>query len=179
MSPGFQQCCELRGVVPGSGYVRGSGRWRGRLPWLLRLLLCHLLPAWCLMAVLAASASASSDVPAPMCAPNAASIAATEEVPEVERARFEALPCEAQLLLSRWQLDAPELGRKAVSVSSGERTPPPPPPPPSGRDDAASGAAPVLLGRCGVVAVQFGAVAGLAPRLGHPQGLFRPPSQRA
>jgi hypothetical protein len=53
-------------------------------------------------------------LPAPMCDPDAASVAAQDEIPEIDRGRFESLPCEAQLLLSRWQPDVPEVGRRAV-----------------------------------------------------------------
>src|SRR5688572_12707682 len=104
--------------------------------WLLRL-----LPAWgrllaCAATIVVGSAflarsaaaleapavgaGAPADEPAPMCAPYGASVVAADDIPEVDRGHFEALPCEAQLLLAGLRPDAPEPGSKSVSLQGGE-----------------------------------------------------------
>jgi hypothetical protein len=50
-----------------------------------------------------------------MCDPSAASVAARPDIPEVDRGRLQELPCEAQLWMAEWQLDAPDFeGLKAA-----------------------------------------------------------------
>ena len=120
-----------------------------------------------------------AEEPAPMCDPNGASVAAREEVPEIDRGHFEALPCEAQLLLSGWRLDALELGCRAMA--SGEREPPAPLPSlaPRMRQDAVGEHGISFPARAEPALMVLSVREGLAPRRGHGRPLFRPPVARA
>jgi hypothetical protein len=153
---------------------------RGRL---LRLLLCYLLPVWCCIAgaagtAFAASGSEAPGEPAPMCDPDGASVAAPEDIPEVDRGRFEALPCEAQLMLSGWRPDMPELGRKATSCRDAEPAPVQHTSPPPQRFEGARALAVPFPIRPAPESAYFGAAEELAPSRGHERGLFRPPVAR-
>jgi hypothetical protein len=159
-----------------------------RLHWLLRMLAVHLLPTWCCLVFFAGSASAMApdgllqhgDEPAPMCDPDGASVVAADDIPEVDRGHFETLPCEAQLLLAGWRLDAPELGRKAVSVRDAEQPSPAQHAAPSRlRSEGARTAIAVFPSRSEPMLGVFAAAAGLAPSRGHLRTLFRPPVARA
>jgi hypothetical protein len=155
----------------------------GAKRWLLRLLIGYLLPAWCCIAGAAATAEAATgtdaaDEPAPMCDPDGASVVAPENIPEVDRGRFEALPCEAQLLLSGWRLDVPELGRKAASCRDGEAAPVHHASPPPQRFEGARTLAVLFPVRSEPQSAFWGAGEALAPSRGHERGLFRPPVAR-
>jgi hypothetical protein len=149
---------------------------------LRRFLLCQLLAVWCLLVLGAGSASAmaSGDVPAPMCDPDGASVAAGEDIPEVDRGHFEALPCEAQLLLASWRADAPELGRKPVSVRDADPAAPHrPAQPPGARYEGACEVSVPFPGRAEPAPAVFSGRDGLAPSRGHARAPFRPPVARA
>jgi hypothetical protein len=156
-----------------------SMQWR-----LLRFVICYLLPAWCCIVGAAPAASAATsaeapDEPAPMCDPDGASVAAPEDIPEVDRGRFEALPCEAQLLLSGWRLDMPEVGRKAASCRDAEPASPvhhttaPPQ-----RFEGARALTILFPTRPEPQSASFGVADEIAPSRGHERGLFRPPVVR-
>lgn len=179
----------------GFQHVRAKGRRSAgtpgiaarRLSWLVRCLVCHLLPAWCLVVLGAGSASAlapdrappRSEEPAPMCDPDGASVVAAEDIPEVDRGHFEALPCEAQLLLAGWRLDAPEPGSKAVSLRDGAPASPlQHAQPPRPRAEGARTEAAVFPSRSEPEVGDFSASVALAPSAGHTRGLFRPPAAR-
>jgi hypothetical protein len=149
----------------------------------IRLLVCQLLacfglwlasatiwaaPAW------AAPVSSSATEAAPMCDPDGASVAAGEVIPEVDRGHFEALPCEAQLLMAGWRPDAPEFGSKALRF---ERESPPPSPPelPRPRFDGARELAVPFPARAEPTLAASDLREGLAPSRGHVRGLYRPP----
>jgi hypothetical protein len=158
---------------------RGS-RWLAS--W-VRLLLCHVLAVGWLLLLGAGSASARSvsgtDVPAPMCDPEGASVDAGEDIPEVDHGRFEALPCEAQLLLAGWRLDAPELGSRAVSCNGTDGSAPSTPAPPPVRYEGACELGAAFPERAEPMPAAFSEREGLAPRRGHARTLFRPPVVRA
>jgi hypothetical protein len=181
MSLGFQLCSAAR-----LSWLRA--RTNGALRLLVQMLVCQLLPAgWLLLS--AASASASSfdaplnpvaSEPAPMCDPDAASVAAQDEIPEIDRGRFEALPCEAQLLLSGWQPDLPEVGRRAVRC--GDVDPPAPAqhadsvrPRPEGTRQAGV----PFPARSEPSMAAFGDCVGLGASRGFASVPFRPPVTRA
>ena len=182
MSLGFQLCSAARrarrpappvGVCPGA--PRGAA-----LRVLLRVLFVQLMPAaWLLFSASTASAlpvDSAAGEPAPMCDPDGASVAAQDEIPEIDHGRFEALPCEAQLLLSGWKLDAPELGRKAARCGGAEQPVP---------ADHADAPRPRSEGACqpGVpfparsepMRVEYGGLPGLGASRGHARVPFRPP----
>jgi hypothetical protein len=115
-----------------------------------------------------------------MCDPDGASVAAKDEIPEVDRGRFEALSCDAQLLIVGWRLDAPEFGRQAARVHDADpAVPPQPASPPPVRYDAAYQVSVPFPERSAPLAAIFHRGDGLAPRRGHARGLFRPPLTRA
>jgi hypothetical protein len=151
---------------------------------LARLLLCRLLPVWCVLTLGAGSASAMSTsgdaVPAPMCDPDGASVAAGDDIPEIDRGRFEALPCEAQLLLAGWRTDAPELGCKAAACHDGDSSlPSHSAQPPRFRYEGAAELGVPFPEHAEPVLASFADREGLAPSRGHARGLFRPPVARA
>lgn len=113
-----------------------------------------------------------------MCDPSAASVVARDEIPEVDRGHFEALPCEAQLLIAGWRPDAPELGRRAVSVEHRESPSPSPDSPPRPRYEAARELSLSFPERAEPTMAAFVAHKGVAPSRGHARGLFRPPVAR-
>jgi hypothetical protein len=165
---------------------RAPGRWRA-VHWLgrwLRLLLCQVLPVWCVMVLGAGSASAMvgagpADEPAPMCDPDGASVAAGEDIPEMDRGRFEALPCEAQLLLAGWRPDARELGCKALSSSDSDPAAPlHSAQSPRGRCEATCVVSVIIPRRAEPMAAVFSVGEGLSPRRGHARTPFRPPLTR-
>jgi hypothetical protein len=187
MSVAFRNCNVLRQWA-GAGRdtppsARGSlfrSLCAGRL---LRFLICYLLPAWCCIVAASADASAATstpvpDEPAPMCDPDGASVAAPEDIPEIDRGRFEALPCEAQLLLSGWRPDMPELGRKAVSCRDAEPAPVHHTPPPPQRFEGARAFTLSFPARPEPMLADFGEPGVLAPSRGHARGHFRPPVAR-
>ena len=161
---------------------------RGAPGWLVRLLVCHLLPVWCLLALGAAPASAASAAPppsalqapadaAPMCDPMGASVAALPEIPEVDGGRLEELPCEALLLMTGWRLDAPELGSKAALHDSEPHQPP------SfhhyrARYDGACDFSVGFPARGEPLVVDAPLRRGLGARPGHELGVYRPPVAR-
>jgi hypothetical protein len=191
MSIGFQLCSAAR-----LSWLRArmhAGFWRARaLRVSPHVLLCQLLVAgWLLLS--AGSASALSldgalepgldtvaSEPAPMCDPDAASVAAQDEIPEVDRGRFESLPCEAQLLLSGWQPDVPEVGRRAARCGDVD------PPVPAQHADAArprsegvEQAGVPFPARSEPLLAEFGARAGLGASCGFEPVPFRPPVTRS
>jgi hypothetical protein len=186
MSFGFQQTGSAGGLAHAA-----RGLAVPRLAGLVRWLVCRLLPVWCGLALFAGSAffarsaaalepsskTLGSEVPAPMCDPDGASVAAAEDIPEVDRGHFEALPCEAQLLLAGWRLDAPEPGSKAVSVRGTEQQPPPGPfaQPQRPRCEGACSLAAQFPSRTEPVLGSFATQGGLLPSAGHARTLFRPP----
>jgi hypothetical protein len=115
---------------------------------------------------------------APMCDPSAASVAAASEVPEIDRGRFEPLPCDGERWLALLRSPARESGMR---LTAGEDIPRPSPQP----------SAPPLAGHesLGAVAAQLewpertasSTLAathhrGLAWQPGHPSRVYRPPS---
>lgn len=159
----------------------------------MRGLVCRLLPVGCglaffvVLALFSGSAAAlevsargaGSEVPAPMCDPDGASVAAADDIPEVDRGRFEALPCEAQLLLAGFRPGVPEPGSKAVSVRGTEPSSPPPLTPPQGpRYEGARALVAVFPSRAEPRVGDFAAGAGLAASVGHAPAPFRPPLAR-
>ena len=157
-----------------------------------RVLLCQLLPAGWLLLSAASAWAFSLDAglgptldpvatePAPMCDPDAASVVAQDEIPEIDRGRFESLPCEAQLLLSGWQPDLPEVGRRAARCGDVD------PPAPAQHADA-SRVRPEGVGQAGVPfparfepkLTEFGAREGLDASGGFEPVPFRPPVTRS
>ena len=182
--------------LPVQGRVAGSLSSAGtsRLPWLLRLLVCHLLPVCCLLGFGAGPAAAlplgvDLQVDAPMCDPAGASVAAAVDIPEVDRGHFEALPCEAQLLLIGWRLDVSRFGGNrfghrhfgddAAQVS--DKAPPPPRElqPPRGRYEGTCELCMALPARPEPLLVAPAPFEGLAPSSGHTSIVYRPPVARA
>jgi hypothetical protein len=154
---------------------------------LLRVLVWQLLPAGWLLLSAAPAAALSPDrgpapvasEPAPMCDPDGASVVAEDEIPEIDRGRFEALPCEAQLLLSGWEPDAPEVGRRAVRCGDVD------PIAPTQHADAArprcEGVEPLGVpfpARSEPSRAEFGAREGLGQSRGFASVPFRPPVAR-
>lgn len=111
-----------------------------------------------------------------MCDPAGASVAAREEVPEMDRGHFEALPCEAQILLSGWSLD--EHGCQTMSFSERESPAPHPTPSPRVRHDGVTAPDVPFPARAEPMLVALSVRQGLAPRRGHGRLLFRPPVVR-
>jgi hypothetical protein len=96
--------------------ARASTRGEARL---LRLLLCHLLPLWVLLAFARGASAADMPEPvsgagasplAPICDAMGASAGVPAEVPEVDRGRLEELPCEALISFVGWHLGTHEAG---------------------------------------------------------------------
>lgn len=115
-----------------------------------------------------------------MCDPDAASVAAQDEIPEIDHGRFESLPCEAQLLLSGWQPDVPEVGRRSARCGDVDQ------PAPAQHADA-SRVHPEGTGQAGVpfparlepLLAEFGARVGLDASCGFEPVPFRPPVTRS
>jgi hypothetical protein len=161
--------------------------------WLMRLLVCQLLPLLCVSVLGSSSAWAASagsgvdpgtapataDEPAPMCDPNGASVAAGDEIPEIDRGHFEALPCEAQLLLAGWRPDDPEFGCKALRFDARDSSPPGPPEVPRARCEGAREGSVPFPARAEPTLLASDVLEGLAPSRGHSRALFRPPVVRA
>jgi hypothetical protein len=120
-----------------------------------------------------------ADEPAPMCDPDGASVAAGEDIPEIDRGHFEALSCEAQMLMAGWRPDAPEFGEKALRFDDRESSPPRPPEPPRPRCEGAREFSVPFPERAEPRLVARDERDGLAPSRGHARGLFRPPVTRA
>jgi hypothetical protein len=185
MSFAFQRMGAL--IAPSRGWLRswapirlGERTAPRRLPFGVRLFLCHVLAVGCLLLLGAGSAWArglsGSEVPAPMCDPDGASVAAGEEIPEIDHGRFEALPCEAQLLLAGWRLDAPELGSRATRCDGTDSSAPSTPAPPQARYEGACELGAPFPGRVEPMPAAFSQREGLEPRRGHARALFRPPA---
>lgn len=168
-----------------------------RMAWMLRLLVCHLLPLCSLLTFFAGSAAAlpvGADLPvdAPMCDPAGASVAAVVDIPEVDRGHFEALPCEAQLWIIGGRQDGARgnpfgshrFGGHHFSDNGAQLSDKAPPPPrelqPSrGRYD---GTCELLLAfpvRSEPLVAPPPPFEGLAPRRGHTSVVYRPPVTRA
>jgi hypothetical protein len=161
--------------------------------WLIRRLVCQLLPLLCvsLLGVRSAWAvppssgadpatdAAAADEPAPMCDPNGASVAAGEEIPEIDRGHFEALPCEAQRLMAGWRPDDPEFGGKALRFDARESSPPGAPEVPRPRCEGAREWSVPFPERAEPTLWASDAREGLAPSRGHARALFRPPVMNA
>jgi hypothetical protein len=150
----------------------------------VRLLVCQLLACFCLWlgagsAWAAPSLGSAADPAAPMCDPDGASVAAGEDIPEVDRGRFEALPCEAQLLMAGWRPDAPEFGEKALHFDDRESQPPRPPEAPRSRYEGAREFSVPFPARAAPVLTARDDGEGLAPNRGHARSLFRPPVAHA
>jgi hypothetical protein len=184
MSLSFLQIATLCQWAVGSRASAGCGAVRPLRGWMRRLL-CHVLPIWCVMVLGAGSASAmtgagSAAEPAPMCDPDGASVAAGEDIPEMDRGRFEALPCEAQLLLSGWRPDAPELGCKALSSNDSDPAAPlHSAQSPRGRCEATCEVSVIIPRRAEPTSAVFSVGEGLSPRRGHAPTPFRPPLSRS
>lgn len=123
--------------------------------------------------------SIGAEEPAPMCDPDGASVVAREDIPEVDHGHFEALPCEAQLLMAGWRLDAPEFGCRAASFDDRGPVPPSPPPMPHSRYEAARELAAPFPERGEPSLAPLDDGDGLAPSRGHERLPFRPPVARA
>jgi hypothetical protein len=123
----------------------------------------------------APSLSSATAEPAPMCDPDGASVVAGEDIPEVDRGHFEALPCEAQLLMAGWRPDAPEFGEKALHFDDRESLPPRPPEAPRARYEGARELSVPFPARAEPLLAARDHREGLASSRGHARGLFRPP----
>ncbi len=154
--------------------------------WMLRLLVCHLLPLCCLLAFAAGTAAAlplgaDLQVDAPMCDPAGASVAAAVDIPEVDRGHFEALPCEAQLWIIGWRLDASRghVGDNGARLS--DKAPPLPRElqPSRGRYDGTCEPLLAFPVRSEPLVVPPPPFEGLASRRGHASVVYRPPVTRA
>jgi hypothetical protein len=111
-----------------------------------------------------------------MCDPDAASVAAADDIPEVDHGHFDALPCEAQMLLAGWRPDAPEPGSKAVSMRGAERSAPAPlAPPQRPRCEGACSLATHFPSRTEPELGIFATFGGLLASAGHAPAPFRPP----
>jgi hypothetical protein len=121
-----------------------------------------------------------AEVPAPMCGPDGASIPAGDDIPEIDRGHFEALPCEAQLWLATFGKSDGERGCRAVSASDTDPSAPCPTAQPTRpRYDGAHGFAVPFPERAEPMLAAFAGREGLAPSRGHAPALFRPPVARA
>jgi hypothetical protein len=150
----------------------------------LRALFCVLLPLGCLLAAGTAAAAVVSDTTdpsdqaAPMCDPSGASVAARPEIPEVDRGRLQELPCEAQLWMAEWQLDAPDFeGLKAAFDHSSPNHPLHFQLPRS-RYEGACDFSVAFPERAEPVIAALPAGIGLLPSRGYRRLVFRPPSVR-
>jgi hypothetical protein len=141
----------------------------------LRWLLCQLLPVWlCLGFGWAASAAAAVEEGAPMCDQHGASVAATAEVPEVDRGKLEELPCDALLL---WIGSGIDLSLFDAAVAHDGL----PPPAPElqfahSRPDGLISLAVALPARAPTRLLPRADFTGLPPRAGHRLAVFRPPA---
>jgi hypothetical protein len=113
-----------------------------------------------------------------MCDPDGASVAAPEDIPEVDRGHFEALPCDAQLLFSSVRFDVTDSGRKFVSSSDTAPAPVPHATPSLAPCEGARALGMPFPRRAEPAPALFGARAGLAPSRGFQRGPFRPPLAR-
>lgn len=158
-----------------------------RVAWWLRLLVCQLVACFGLTlgggSAWAVSFPSGSDEPAPMCDPDGASVAAGDDIPEVDRGHFDALPfdalpCEALLIMAGWRLDDPAFGCTA-SFDDRESPPPGPQQLPRPRCEGARELSIPFPERAVPALAMFDEGEGLAPSPGHSRGLFRPPVARA
>jgi hypothetical protein len=123
---------------------------------------------------------APADRAAPMCDPNAMSITAPVDIPEVDRGRFEPLPCGAQALLSLLRSQQREGGIQLVAAREpSPRAPLHYPSPNDGNDAAAVSGAPCWPERAAPATLAALRQGGLAWRAGHRSRIDRPPSLRA
>jgi hypothetical protein len=115
---------------------------------------------------------------APMCDVMAASTVAVLEIPEVDRARLEQLPCDSQRLLSLLRGETPSDGKALVS---GGRPKPPTPSsvaPTRERGDAAAVPSAGLAARAEPATLAHDVVIALGCRSGHRSRVERPPAQQ-
>ena len=169
-----------------SSAALGGSRLHG-LAWWLRLLVCHLLAGFGLVLCAGTAWAAPlpdavnpSDEPAPMCDPDGASVAAGDEIPEIDRGHFDALPldaipCEAQRLLAGFRLDDPAFGGRAASFEEHESPPPGPQQLPRPRCEAIRELSVPFPERTEPALAMSDERDGLAPSRGHARSLFRPP----
>jgi hypothetical protein len=158
--------------------IFGSRRpspWQGPLR-ALRWVLLQLLPAWlCVGLCLASSAAAASDDAAPMCDPHGASVAAPTEVPEVDRGKLEELPCDE---LIRWVGVTIDFGDSHAPAVAHGNVPRPAPDLHLDREHL-EGVLPIVIlalpERAAPQSLQEPTVAGLPPREGHRNLVYRPP----
>jgi hypothetical protein len=115
---------------------------------------------------------------APMCDASAASIAAAIEIPELDRGRFEPLPCDGQRWLELLRSQAREGGIRLIAGEDvPRRSPQPPSLPLAGHDSI--GAVAMQLDwpeRTASSTLEASSYRGLARRPGHPARVYRPPS---
>jgi hypothetical protein len=186
MSFGFQISCApwrsgVTGTRAGAGPAIVRAVWGFLRSWFIRVAFCRLAPVACVLLLAGGRAWAapaeSPEEPAPMCDPNGASVAAPEDVPEVDTGHLEALPCEAQLLFSSTRFDLTE-ERKFVSSSDTAPTPVPHAAPSLAACEGARALSTPFPTRAEPAPALFSARAGLAPCRGFPPGQFRPPVTR-
>jgi hypothetical protein len=122
-----------------------------------------------------------ADRAAPMCDPNAMSISAPVEIPEIDRGRFEPLPCDGQALLSLLRSQHRESGIQLVNArESLPRAPVQPPSLNDGNDGAAAFSGPLCWPeRASPSTLAAHRRGGLAWQPGHRSRIDRPPSRRA
>jgi hypothetical protein len=113
-----------------------------------------------------------------MCDPSAASIAAVIEIPEVDRGRFEPLPCEGERWLALLRSQTREGGVQLIASEGLPRPSPQPSTVPLGGHD---GIGPVAMGldwpeRNAASTLEARSYRGLARQPGHPSRVYRPPS---
>jgi hypothetical protein len=111
-----------------------------------------------------------------MCGPDGASVPAGDDIPEVDRGHFEALPCEAQLWFASFGKADHEHGCAALTASDVDpSTPSPAAKLPRSRYEGAQGFTAPFPERAEPMPAAFAERAGLAPSRGHARVPFRPP----
>jgi hypothetical protein len=139
----------------------------------LRWVLLQLLPAWVCVGLTFAAQAAAAEEDAPMCDPHGASVAAPTEVPEVDRGKLEAMPCDALLL--RWLGSGYELD--SDGPAAGDALPPHAPDLglERSRPEGVLEMVVALPERAAPQSLPESPFAGLPPRSGHESPLYRPP----
>jgi hypothetical protein len=129
-------------------------------------------------AAVAAPRGPEADVPAPMCDPMGASIAAQPDMdlPFVDRGRFEQLPCEALALMLRSPLlGAHEQADQAVRAGDPERPEQPAREADRTRHDGSRSFSSTFPVPLAPVMLDLMESLGLAPSRGHHRSVYRPP----
>jgi hypothetical protein len=114
---------------------------------------------------------------APMCDRTGASVAAVVEVPEVDRGRFEQLPCDDE----RWLVLLGSRVRPGECfIGASERAPEPRQPAlgaRAARQEASASFRPILPARATPTLLPAISLSGLMRQPGHPSPIYRPPTR--